>query len=162
MSDNYQRIVELREENRLLKEEVAKQKVLIESMSDRLCNCRSVPIPDRSSGHSSGLSYTGSDEYRTPPVSTPPPENNTPISITVFLDMENVDPNDVVPIYTLTNTVVKVALERDRLIETLQVRRKTSLQRTVKSVPFRRNPHTIHLGVPEQRGIGYHLESEER
>jgi DNA repair ATPase RecN len=34
MSGNYQRIVELREENRLLKEEIAEQKVLIESMSD--------------------------------------------------------------------------------------------------------------------------------
>jgi hypothetical protein len=44
MSGNYQRIVELREENCLLREEVAKQKVLIESMSDWLCNCQLVPI----------------------------------------------------------------------------------------------------------------------
>jgi hypothetical protein len=55
--------MELQEENRLLKEEVAEQKVLIESMSDRLCNCRSVQIPNRSSGRSSGLSYVGSEEY---------------------------------------------------------------------------------------------------
>jgi predicted RNase H-like nuclease (RuvC/YqgF family) len=61
MSGNYQRIVELREENRVLREELQEQKVLIESMSDRLCNCRSVPIPIRSPASSSGLSYAGSD-----------------------------------------------------------------------------------------------------
>jgi hypothetical protein len=44
MSENYQRIVELQEANHLLREEVEEQKVLIESMSDRLCNCRLVPI----------------------------------------------------------------------------------------------------------------------
>jgi hypothetical protein len=148
MSGNYQRIVELREEIRLLREENAEQKVLIESMSDRLCNCRSVLIPDRSSGRSSGLSYAGSDEYQTPPVSTPPPENNSPIPIPIFSDMENVDPNDIVPIYVSTHESVEAALGRDRLIESLQVRRKTCLQRAVKSVPFRRNPHTIRLGVP--------------
>jgi hypothetical protein len=69
MLGNYQRIVELREENRQLREEVSEQKALIESMSDWLCNCRSVPIPNRSFGRSSRLSYAGSDEYRTPPVS---------------------------------------------------------------------------------------------
>jgi hypothetical protein len=159
MSGNYQRIVELREENRLLREEVTEQKVLIESMSDRLCNCRSVPIPDRSSGRSSGLSYAGSDEYRTPPVSTPPRENNTPLPVAVVeSDLENIDPNDVVPIYASTHESVEAALARDRLVDSLRVRRKTRLQRAVKSVPFRRNPHTIRLGVP----IGHHLESEKR
>jgi hypothetical protein len=77
MSGNYQRIVELREENFQLREELEEQKVLVESMSDRLCNCRLVPIPHRSHSCLSGLSYAGSDKYRTPPVSTPPRENNT-------------------------------------------------------------------------------------
>jgi hypothetical protein len=166
LSDNYQRIVELREANRQLREELQEQKVLIESMSDRLCNCRSVPIPDRSSGRSSGLSYAGSDEYRTPPVSTPPRENNTPLPVVVAeSDLENVDPNDVVPIYASTHENVAAALAEDRLIETLRVRRNTRLQRAIKSTPFRRdrNPHTIRVGVPvDRRGIGYHLESERR
>jgi hypothetical protein len=72
MSGKYQRIVELRKENRVLREELQEQKVPIESMSDRLCNCQSVPIDARSSGRSSRLSYAGLDEYRTLPVSTPP------------------------------------------------------------------------------------------
>jgi hypothetical protein len=143
-------------------EEVAEQKALIESISDRLCNCRLVPIPDRSSGRSSGLSYAGSDEYQTPPVSTPPRENETPIPIAIVeSDLENIDPNDVVPVYASTTPVMVSSLDRARLIESLQVHRKTPLQRAVKSIPFRRNPHTIRVGIPvARRGIGHHLESE--
>jgi hypothetical protein len=111
MSGNYQRIVELWEENRVLREELQEQKVLIESMSDRLCNCRSVPIPIRSPVSSSGLSYAGLDEYRTPPVSTPPRENNTPLPVAVVeSDLENIDPNDLVPIFVSTTPVVEASL----------------------------------------------------
>jgi hypothetical protein len=151
MSANYQRIVELREE-------VAKQKVLIESMLDRLCNCRSVPIPNRSSGRSSGLSYVWSEEYWTPPASTLPRENNTPLPVAVVeSDLENIDPNDVVPIYASTHESVEAALAQDCLVDSLWVPRKTRLQQAVKSVPLRRNPLTIHLGVP----VGYHLEDDD-
>jgi hypothetical protein len=144
MSGNYQRIVDLQEENRRLREELEKQKVLVESMSDRLCHCRSVPIPNRSDSHSSGLSYAGLDKYQTPPVSTPPRENDTPLPVAVVeSDLENVDPNDVTPIYASTHVAVEAALHRDRQIETLRVHRKTRLQRAVKSVLFHRNPHTI-------------------
>jgi hypothetical protein len=142
-----------------LREQIETHKVLIESMSDRLCNCQSVPIPIRSPGSLSGLSYAGSDEYRTPPVSTPPTENDTPLPVAVVeSDLENIDPNDVVPIYTSTHELVEAALDRDCQINSLRVHRKTRLQRAVKSVPFHRNPHTIRLGIP----IGHHLESEKR
>jgi hypothetical protein len=88
----------------------------------------------------------------------------TPLPIAVVeSDLVNIDPNDVVPIYTSTHVSVEAALALDRQINTLWVRRQTHLQCAVKLVPFRRNPHTICLGVPvDQRGIGYHFESEER